>query len=360
MAASRMGIDEPLLPPAYAVTDNNRSAYVLITAIVMIVLAGLTVGVKLQTTVSTFRKLRRDDVALVTALHYYAANIFVWPSLAASKCAVALLILALQPPRRWIVITLNVVLGVSAAWGLGATFAVAFQCGPTRYVLGPTFLDTCIDQFDAQIGIRLIDIAIDVALCLIPAIMMMYVQTSLGKKVLVSATFGMRLVTPIFTAISLSALSHFYARPTPTRPFSVVYSSIWTTMTLNVSLFTACLPSIKRVLGDFAAGLSNANILDAFELQKSSDQATSRTDDRVTTHFRLHTRSKVERSNKTDDDANYVHHLKQGRGGNRGSEDAESERRLTDGILQTVDYLVEFEEESDRTRRKNQLGTRNS
>lgn len=68
MTALRRDIDEPLLPPAYTVTDTDHGAYVLITAVIMVVLSGLAVAFKLHITFSTFRKLRRDDFALIMAL----------------------------------------------------------------------------------------------------------------------------------------------------------------------------------------------------------------------------------------------------------------------------------------------------
>ena len=67
-AASKTGLYEPLLPPAFEVSDSNTGAYALLTAVIMIVVAGLAICVKLQMTASTFRKLRLDDVALISAL----------------------------------------------------------------------------------------------------------------------------------------------------------------------------------------------------------------------------------------------------------------------------------------------------
>ncbi|KAK5165169.1 uncharacterized protein LTR77_009267 [Saxophila tyrrhenica] len=364
---SKTGIYEDLLPPAHPVTEKNHGAYVLLTAVIMIVIVGLTVATKLQMTVSTFRKLRRDDIALVTALHYYAAQLLIYPSTTASKAAITLLILALKPPRQWIVLALYTVLGVSIAWGVAATFTVAFQCGPERWVMGPSGANTCIDQYGAQIGIRLVDIVTDVALCVLPAVMMGYVQTGLQRKLVVSAMFGMRIITPIFTAITLSTYSPYYASPTLRRPFASTLPTIYTTMSLTTSLLTACLPSIKRVLTDWAAGMSNAGILEPFELQHSSNQQNGSSGhpwshtpkNHPMSHPRSHTRSKIEHIKPTasghggseEDYAYYVSHRdRDTREG--GSEDDESKRGLVmgegQGIMQTVDYLVEFEEEGRR------------
>ena len=114
--------------------------------------------------------------------------------MASSKCAVALLVIAIAPPRRWITSLLYAILGLAVAWGVTASFVVAFECGPNHEVLGPTSIDSCIDQYGAQIGIRVVYIVSDIALCVLPAIMIAYVQVSAKKRLLVSLMFGLRVV----------------------------------------------------------------------------------------------------------------------------------------------------------------------
>lgn len=67
-ATPTTGLYETLLPPAYPVTDSSRGGYVMLPAVIMIVITGLTTCVKLQITYSTFHKFRRDDFALIAAL----------------------------------------------------------------------------------------------------------------------------------------------------------------------------------------------------------------------------------------------------------------------------------------------------
>jgi hypothetical protein len=90
--------------------------------------------------------------------------------------------------------TLYGVMGISALWGIASIFVVAFQCSPTRWALGPTSRDTCFDQAAAQIGIKAVDMATDVALAILPAIMMHNVQVSLDKRLMVVLMFGLRLM----------------------------------------------------------------------------------------------------------------------------------------------------------------------
>jgi hypothetical protein len=120
-------------------------------------------------------------------------------SLAASKCSVALLIIDIQP-RRWITTTLYCILAIVISWAIAATFMIALQCGPNHWTLGPTSIDTCIDQFEAQVGLRVVDISTDVALTVLPAIMMAGVQVSTAKRLIVILMFGIRILYVPLTA----------------------------------------------------------------------------------------------------------------------------------------------------------------
>lgn len=67
-AVPTTGLYEPLAPPFREVSDANRGAYALLTAVILIIISGLTCTVKLQMTAVTFRKLRLDDHAVIAAL----------------------------------------------------------------------------------------------------------------------------------------------------------------------------------------------------------------------------------------------------------------------------------------------------
>lgn len=62
------GLFEPVAPPRYPISSTNQGGYAFIAALLPVLIAGLAVLVKLHMTASTFRKLRRDDVALLGAL----------------------------------------------------------------------------------------------------------------------------------------------------------------------------------------------------------------------------------------------------------------------------------------------------
>ncbi|KAK5732432.1 hypothetical protein LTR17_010488 [Elasticomyces elasticus] len=372
---------ESLSPSFYQATPTNQGPYILLAAVILIIITGLTLMVKFQTVFATFRRPRRDDIALAAALvfalgytitlcqavnrglgrvaseltthqvlllsqSYYASNILLYLSLASAKASATMLILAIQPKGR-VLISLYSVLATIAVWTVAAVSTVVLQCKPTRWVMGPSTSDTCIDQFEAQIGIRLVDIAIDVALALLPAVLVSGVQMPLQKRLVVSFIFGLRLATPMLTAISLAKSGRFYSANLEDRPFEAVHPSIWTSFALNVSIITACLPSIKRFLTDWATGIANAGIAEAYELQNSShghgkgQPSTVRSFNSPRSRKRSEDRSEAVRVGGSS----YEHRARRRRDDHDCVDnDAESERGLTDGILQTVDYYVEFED----------------
>ena len=104
-----------------------------------------------------------------------------------------MLIIAIKP-KRTMLVSLYSVLAIVGLWAVAAVLAVALQCKPTRWVMGPSTSDTCINQYGAQVGIRLVDIATDAALALLPAVMVSSIQMSVHKRLVVAFMFGLRLV----------------------------------------------------------------------------------------------------------------------------------------------------------------------
>lgn len=63
--------------------------------------------------------------------------------------------------------------------------------------------------------------------------------------------------TPVFTTFSLITGKQLYAAPTVDRPFEAIDVSVWTSIAAGTSIITACIPSIRRFIADYAAGVSN-------------------------------------------------------------------------------------------------------
>jgi hypothetical protein len=161
------------------------------------------------------------------------------------------------------------------------------------------------------------------------------------------------------------SLNDFYHSEPDDRPWHAVTPAVWTSAALNVSIVTACIPSIKRFLADWAAGLSKTQITEPFELEHSGAMATSpstyaqgsRLGSKIATRLGLNSESRDEtswtlsgrgeRDNIGMANSGNIHARTGGRRAQNFPEQdtSESVKGLTHGmILQTTDYSVEFED----------------
>ena len=109
--------------------------------------------------------------------------------------AITLLIIAIKP-RKSVMYACYGTLAFIGAWGIGSVIALALQCSPNRWALGPTSgqnPQTCIDQYTMQIAIRAMDIASDLVIVVLPVLMMQTVQVKHEKKWAVILLFGLRI-----------------------------------------------------------------------------------------------------------------------------------------------------------------------
>lgn len=178
--------------------------------------------------------------------------------------------------------------------------------------------------------------------------------------------------TPVITAISILALADFYNVSTRDRPFAAVTPLVWTTIALNLSIITACIPSIKRFLADWAAGVARGEIHHAYGFEDSMGHSHhsgnnaylggSRLSNKLANRLGLGTGSVAETSvidrsrnrEKVDDHPGFglgvgMHEARiSGRRANStpSMDLSDSVKGPTDGvILHTIDYRVEYEDE---------------
>lgn len=127
------------------------------------------------------------------AQNYYASNILLVLSLASAKAAVTLLVIAIKPLKS-VRLACYGVLVFNGLWGVASAIALAVQCSPNRWALGPSDTDTCVDQYTLQIVIRVCDIITDLAIIVLPIIMMQSVQTTQSKRWMVMLLFSLRIM----------------------------------------------------------------------------------------------------------------------------------------------------------------------
>ena len=179
----------------------------------------------------------------------------------------------------------------------------------------------------------------------------------------------------MFTAVSIVSYDDFYHSTPQDRPWHAVIPSAWTSCALNLSLVTACIPSIKRFLADWAAGLSAITISEPFELEHSAGKSGlgssaqyatgSGVGSKIATRLGLSSTSKAEitstvRSrNESDEDETLKTNTARNRSRGAGTRQqpqqtdntSESVKGLTDGvIMHSIDYRVEYEDQSQDNR----------
>lgn len=108
-----------------------------------------------------------------------------------AKISVTLFVMAINSGRE-LKIAGFVVLGLVIAWGLSSVFLFGFQCGASS----PWAADEgqCLDQFSVYLGINIGNIITDIALVVLPAVMMWGVQTSFDVKARVIGYFAIRIL----------------------------------------------------------------------------------------------------------------------------------------------------------------------
>lgn len=104
-----------------------------------------------------------------------------------------LLVIAIKPLKS-VRLACYGVLVFNGLWGVVSAIALSLQCSPNRWALGPSDTDTCVDQYAMQIVIRICDIITDLAIIVLPVIMMQSVQTTQSKRWMVMLLFSLRFM----------------------------------------------------------------------------------------------------------------------------------------------------------------------
>lgn len=75
------GIYGPLMPPFQSITATHRGPILMVVSIPLLVIAALTVVVKIWTVYSVTRKLGLSEIAIIAAIVSYQDSLTVYMSL---------------------------------------------------------------------------------------------------------------------------------------------------------------------------------------------------------------------------------------------------------------------------------------
>ncbi|OJD25591.1 hypothetical protein ACJ73_03037 [Blastomyces percursus] len=293
--------EEVLSPPFLKVTPHDHGAWVIMSSCLLLILTVIVVLVTLISRARVLRKLVLCDMLLSLATilmfvetvcinfacsnglgrhrdalseklfqsfskFFYASQILALASLACSKAALTLLIIRIKPLSA-VLYACRSLLGAIAAWGIAGVVALAAQCDTPR----PWDFSEgrCVNRQALYIGLGALSIITDVALVILPFFLVFQVQLPTRKRLTIVSFFCIRILVPIFTIFCITSQNQYFDAKPPDKTWYAVHPTIWAQATLSISIITACIPSLKRVMADLQTGLMAGRVTEFFELSIS-------------------------------------------------------------------------------------------
>ncbi|KAJ9612311.1 hypothetical protein H2200_003908 [Cladophialophora chaetospira] len=171
--------------------------------------------------------------------YVYAADLLFIVANALAKASLVAFVMVIAPQRR-IQLSCYTLLAVVAGWAVSGIFARAFQCQtPQRWVHAD---GKCHGEKATSLYLGIVNILTDIALIVLPSLMM------------VISLFASRAIVPIFVVFQLVQYQKLY--DSDDRSWKMVGAAIWSQLVMNLSILTACIPSLKTVLDMFRSGTS--------------------------------------------------------------------------------------------------------
>ncbi|GFN14743.1 uncharacterized protein AtWU_04543 [Aspergillus tubingensis] len=293
-----------LLPPLEIITPYNRGPAITLVAFVFFFVTLIIVAVKFGTALCTKTVLLSTDAPLWIALIIafiqtlltqfavdhglgkhassfstadfstynkltYAAQLLLIPVLSLSKLSTCRLIHRLTPGQRIRRANMMNII-VVGLWTVFAVFATALQCRPHWEYLP----SQCAGQGAINYPIIIINILTDLALVVIPLIMIWSVQMTLQKRLQIIASFATRLVVVAVSITELVYLPTYLHSSDPT--WTIVDVDICNELIMYLSIIAACMPSVYRILSNLKTGLNGVHMSE-IELSTTQGATGSRT-----------------------------------------------------------------------------------
>ncbi|PKX91133.1 uncharacterized protein P174DRAFT_463272 [Aspergillus novofumigatus IBT 16806] len=256
-----------LLPPLGQITPNNHGAivslftFIFLSCTVIVVLAKIASmlylkrsvpsvdipiwscmivafgqSILIQVAVNHGMGKHRSEVSTDSFDAYsklnYAAELLLLLVLALSKVSTGNLIRSISPSKSILRWCLMVQIGIGV-WTLLALFGTAFQCPAPYWEYSPS---RCIGKGAIRYTIMIFNLTLDAALVVLPIVMLWNVQMPRIQRFKISSAFASR---------SLAMM--------------------------NISIITACIPSLYRVITSLALGMNTVHMFEGTELTSSAN-----------------------------------------------------------------------------------------
>ncbi|KFY39945.1 hypothetical protein V494_03745 [Pseudogymnoascus sp. VKM F-4513 (FW-928)] len=300
-----------LSPPHWVITDTDHGGYVVIANWTMMCFMTITVIVRLLRKLS-IRSWSLDDNLVAAAgafgliqcgiLHKavlaglgrhesslldgeidlynkynYTYQILFIITIVLSKMSLVLFVTRLTPNVPTIRAG-RIIFCLIAIWGLATVFGFAFQCSlphPWNNISG-----VCKNQAALYYAAGIMDIITDIALTILPVVILWGVQIQRRKRAIVMLVFMARVSVCLAEIPRLIYLSRYIG--STDKSWYGANVAIWTQAVTHLSIVTACIPSLQHLLASMQSGVFNTALPAGFEgglsytLESAGSQGMSR------------------------------------------------------------------------------------
>ncbi|KAJ5698924.1 hypothetical protein N7462_000929 [Penicillium macrosclerotiorum] len=267
------------LPPLFEISDDDHGGYGAVSVYTLLALTLVVVVTRLSTRWFIGRIIHSDDILLAAAalfaiiqsilvqlaishglgrrastigesrladyLKYeYAAQILLIVTITFSKLSLGLLFKNLMTSRRSLFAN-QALMGIIVAWAVASVLALALRC-PMPSPWEWNRLDKCVNQTALFQAIATLNILTDVALVLLPCMMLRNVQLSRWKRCRIMALLASRLLVCIATGAEIKYTVDMLK--SSDIPWKNTNSAIWDQIMMNLSIITTSLPSLGRLV----------------------------------------------------------------------------------------------------------------
>ncbi|GFG09921.1 esterase EstB [Aspergillus lentulus] len=205
----------------------------------------------------------------------YAAELLLLLVLTLSKVSTGNLIRSISPSTSILRWCLMVQIGVGV-WMLLALFGTAFQCPAPYWEYSPS---RCIGKGAIIYPIMSLNMALDAALIVLPIIMLRNVQMPRIQRLKVSSAFVSRSLwvqarssrniadEPRVIVLNIVQTTYLtqYLNSTDST-WTIVSVTACNQAMMNISIITACIPSLYRVITSLAVGMNTVHMFEGTEL----------------------------------------------------------------------------------------------
>ncbi|KAG2001765.1 hypothetical protein GB937_009921 [Aspergillus fischeri] len=197
----------------------------------------------------------------------YAAELLLLLVLALSKVSTGNLIRSISPSKSVLRWCLMVQIGVGV-WTLLALFGTAFQCPAPYWEYSPS---RCIGKGAVVYPIMILNMVLDAALVVLPIVMLWNVQMPRVQRLKISSAFASRsLSSPVFASTLTSVHTGTIVSATACNQ-SVSFPCTTSRAMMNISIITACIPSLYRVITSLALGMNTVHMSEGTELSSTAN-----------------------------------------------------------------------------------------